>query len=66
MGRPRIDVPKDKITESVDAFSPRLRRSMPADDYMDLDEDVVWRTATQEIGPLILELERLVPPEVET
>jgi len=33
---------------------------------MDLDEDVVWRTATQEIGPLILELERLVPPEVET
>ncbi len=39
---------------------------MPADDYMNVDEDVVWRTATQELRPLILELERLVPPEAET
>ena len=35
-------------------------------DYMNVDEDVVWRTATQELRPLILELERLVPPEAET
>lgn len=26
------------------------------------DEDVVWRTATQELEPLILALERLLPP----
>lgn len=31
-------------------------------DYMNVDEDVVWRTATQELDPLIVELERLVPP----
>lgn len=32
-------------------------------DYMNVDEDVVWRTATQELSPLVAELERLVPPE---
>ena len=39
---------------------------MPADDYMNVDEDVVWRTATQELGPLIAELEKLVSPEPGT
>jgi uncharacterized protein with HEPN domain len=29
-------------------------------DYMNVDEDVVWRTATQELEPLIVELERLL------
>jgi uncharacterized protein with HEPN domain len=31
-------------------------------DYMNVDEDVVWRTATQELEPLIVALERLLPP----
>lgn len=35
-------------------------------DYMNVDEDVVWRTATQELGPLITELEKLTPPEAES
>ena len=34
---------------------------MPKDELMNVDEDVVWRTATQELGPLIVELERLLP-----
>ncbi len=31
-------------------------------DYLSVDEDVVWRTVTQELGPLIAELEKLMPP----
>jgi uncharacterized protein with HEPN domain len=31
-------------------------------DYLNVDEDVVWDTATQELGPLIDSLEKLVPP----
>ncbi len=34
-------------------------------DYLNVDEDVVWRTATQELGPLIAALEKIVPPNVE-
>jgi len=26
----------------------------------------VWRTATQELRPLILEIQKVVPPEAET
>jgi uncharacterized protein with HEPN domain len=33
---------------------------------MNVDEDVVWDTVTQELGQLIEELEKLVPPETET
>lgn len=32
-------------------------------DYMEVDEDVVWDTATRELPPLIIELERIIPPE---
>jgi len=32
-------------------------------DYLDVDEDVVWDSVTQELRPLMIELERLVPPE---
>ena len=32
-------------------------------DYLNVDEDVVWQTATQDLPPLIALLERLVPPE---
>lgn len=31
-------------------------------DYLSLDDDVLWHTATSELAPLIAELERLVPP----
>ncbi len=30
-------------------------------DYMNADEDVVWRTVTQELGPLVTELEKFMP-----
>jgi len=32
-------------------------------DYLDVDEDVVWDSVTQELRPLMVELERLVPSE---
>ena len=32
-------------------------------DYMNIDEDVVWQTATQELTGLAAQLEELVPPE---
>ena len=32
-------------------------------DYMDVDEDVIWDTATRELPSLIIELERIIPPE---
>jgi len=32
-------------------------------DYLDVDEDVVWDSVTEELQPLMIELERLVPPE---
>ena len=35
-------------------------------DYLNVDEDVVWRTATQELGPLIAALEKIVPPDPRT
>jgi uncharacterized protein with HEPN domain len=31
-------------------------------DYLNVDEDVVWRTATRELEPLIAGLEHLLPP----
>lgn len=34
-------------------------------DYLNVDEDVVWRTVTQELPPLIAELEKLVPPPAD-
>ena len=32
-------------------------------DYMNVDDDVVWQTATQEMGPLAAILEQLLPPD---
>ncbi len=32
-------------------------------DYLDVDEDVVWDTVKNELPSLIVELERIVPPE---
>jgi uncharacterized protein with HEPN domain len=32
-------------------------------DYMNVDEQIVWDTATQEILPLLRVLEKLVPPD---
>ena len=34
-------------------------------DYLNVDEDVVWKTATRELEPLVIELERIVPPSTE-
>ncbi len=34
-------------------------------DYLNVDEDVVWRTVTQELSPLISQLEKLMVPGVE-
>jgi len=31
-------------------------------DYLNVDEDIVWQTATRELDPLIAGLERLAPP----
>jgi uncharacterized protein with HEPN domain len=31
--------------------------------YMNIDIDVVWKTATQELGPLLAKLEKIAPPE---
>jgi uncharacterized protein with HEPN domain len=64
------------IGEAARQVSPTFRAAHPAipwsgiigmrhkvvHDYMNVDEDVVWRTATQELTPLIVELERLLPP----
>ncbi|MHC5054755.1 MAG: HepT-like ribonuclease domain-containing protein [Planctomycetota bacterium] len=32
-------------------------------DYLQVDEDVVWDTATEELGPLAESLEQIVPPD---
>jgi uncharacterized protein with HEPN domain len=32
--------------------------------YDDVDVDVVWRTVTSDLAPLIAELERILPPEM--
>ncbi len=34
-------------------------------EYMRVDEDVVWETVTQELDPLIAEIERILPAEGE-
>ena len=31
-------------------------------DYMNVDEDVVWDTVVKELSPLVVELEKIVPP----
>jgi uncharacterized protein with HEPN domain len=31
-------------------------------DYMQVDEDIVWEVATQDLPPLIATLEKIVPP----
>ncbi|MDY6913747.1 MAG: DUF86 domain-containing protein [Planctomycetota bacterium] len=38
-------------------------RSKVVHDYMNVDEDIVWDTATEELAPLAAELEKLLPPE---
>ncbi len=32
-------------------------------DYLDVDEEVVWDTATEELAPLVEALEKIVPLE---
>jgi len=32
-------------------------------DYMDVDEDIVWDSVTQELKPLIDDLKKIIPPE---
>ena len=32
-------------------------------DYMDVDEDVVWNTVTQDLAPLVTTLEAIAPSE---
>lgn len=32
-------------------------------DYMNVDEDIVWDSVTQELQPLIEDLEKIAPPE---
>ena len=38
-------------------------RSKIVHDYMNVDEDIVWDSVTQELQPLIEELRKIVPPE---
>ena len=38
-------------------------RSKIVHDYMNVDEDIVWDSVTQELHPLIEELRKIVPPE---
>jgi len=38
-------------------------RSKIVHDYMNVDEDIVWDSVTQELQPLIEELRKTVPPE---
>ncbi len=38
-------------------------RSKIVHDYMNVDEDIVWDSVTQELPPLIEELKKIVPPE---
>ncbi len=33
--------------------------------YDDVDDDVVWKTVTDDLAPLIAELERMLPPEMQ-
>jgi len=35
-------------------------------DYMNVDTEVVWRTATQELGPLLAKIEKIAPPDENT
>ena len=32
-------------------------------DYMNVDEDIVWDSVTQELEPLIEDLKKVIPPE---
>jgi len=34
-------------------------------DYLEVDEEVVWQVVTQDLPPLIMALEKIVPPENE-
>ena len=38
-------------------------RSKIVHDYMNVDEDIVWDSVTQELQPMIDELGKIVPPE---
>lgn len=38
-------------------------RSKIVHDYMNVDEDIVWDSVTQELQPLIEELKKIAPPE---
>ncbi|MBM2846489.1 MAG: hypothetical protein HW407_1801 [Bacteroidetes bacterium] len=38
-------------------------RSKIVHDYMNVDEDIVWDSVTQELHPLIEELKKIAPPE---
>lgn len=33
--------------------------------YFRIDKDILWNTATQSIPPLIVELQKIIPPNVE-
>lgn len=35
-------------------------------DYMNVDEDILWDTVTNELPPLIEELKKMLPPEEDT
>ena len=65
------------IGEAARRISPACRQAHPqipwnaivgmrhkvVHDYMTVDEEVIWDTTVHELGPLITELERLVPLE---
>jgi uncharacterized protein with HEPN domain len=38
-------------------------RSKIVHDYMNVDEDIVWDSVTQELQPLIEELKKVIPSE---
>ncbi len=67
------------IGEAAGRLSPKFRQEHPSvnwkavvgmrhkvvHDYLNVDEDVVWRTVVQEIPVLIAELQKIAPGEGE-
>ena len=54
-------VPREAPQIPWDAISGM--RSKIVHEYMNVDEDIVWDSVTQELQPLIEDLKKIVPPE---
>ena len=76
MNKINIDIPKEKIAEfckrnhirRLSLFGSVLSGDFGPDsdiDFLDYDInlDILWQTVTEDLSPLISELEKIVPPE---